>query len=195
MVVHPSLGVRTVQELIKLAREKPGQLSFGSAGVGGTSHFTGELFNVMAGTNLVHVPYPGTAQAATDLLSGRVQVMFSPASTVLQFVAEGKLVALASSTLRRASVAPDLPTISEAGLPGFDTAGWFGLLAPAGTAREIIEHLAAASNEAAKSPDVVATLARQGFDMAGGSPEDFAAFIRDDLAKWERVASAAGLKR
>jgi tripartite-type tricarboxylate transporter receptor subunit TctC len=193
VVVHPSLGVHTVQELIKLAREKPGQLSFGSAGVGGTSHFTGELFNVMAGTNIVHVPYPGTAQAATDLLSGRVQVMFSPASTVLQFVADGKLVALASSTLRRASVAPDLPTVSEAGLPGFDTAGWFGLLAPAGTAREIIDRLAAASNEATKSPDVVATLARQGFDMAGGSPEDFAAFIRDDLAKWERVASASGL--
>ena len=195
LVVHPSLGVSTVQEFIKLAREKSAQLSYGSAGVGGTSHFTGELFNVMAGTNLVHVPYPGTAQAATDLLGGRVQVMFSPASTVLQFVAEGKLVALASSTLRRASVAPDLPTISEAGLPGFDTAGWFGLLAPAGTAREIIDRLAAASNEAAKSPDVVATLAMQGFDMAGGSPEDFAAFIRDDLAKWERVASAAGLKR
>ena len=195
LVVHPSLGVSTVQEFIKLAREKSAQLSYGSAGVGGTSHFTGELFNVMAGTNLVHVPYPGTAQAATDLLGGRVQVMFSPASTVLQFVAEGKLVALASSTLRRASVAPDLPTISEAGLPGFDTAGWFGLLAPAGTAREIIDRLATASNEAAKSPDVVATLARQGFDMAGGSPEDFAAFIRDDLAKWERVASAAGLKR
>src|SRR5262249_53807612 len=193
VVVHPSLGVHTVQELIKLAREKPGQLSFGSAGVGGTSHFTGELFNVMAGINLVHVPYPGTAQAATDLLSGRVQVMFSPASTVLQFVADGKLVALASSTFRRASVAPDLPTVSEAGLPGFDTAGWFGLLAPAGTAREIIDRLAAASNEAAKSPDVVATLARQGFDMAGGSPEEFAAFIRNDLAKWERVASAAGL--
>ena len=195
VVVHPSLGVHTVQELIKLAREKPGQLSFGSAGVGGTSHFTGELFNVMAGTNLVHVPYPGTAQAATDLLSGRVQVMFSPASTVLQFVAEGKLVGLASSASRRGSVAPDLPTISEAGLAGFDTSGWFGLLAPAGTAPEIIERLAAASNEAAKSPDVVATLARQGFDMAGGSPEDFAAFIRADLAKWERVASAAGLKR
>jgi tripartite-type tricarboxylate transporter receptor subunit TctC len=193
LVVHPSLGVRTVQELIKLAREKPGQLSYGSAGVGGTSHFTGELFNVMAGTNLVHVPYPGTAQAATDLLGGRVQVMFSPASTVLQFVAEGKLMALASSALRRASAAPDLPTISEAGLTGFDTSGWFGLLAPTGTPRDIIERLAAASNEAAKSPDVVATLARQGFDMAGGSPEEFAAFIRDDLAKWTRVATAAGL--
>jgi tripartite-type tricarboxylate transporter receptor subunit TctC len=92
-------------------------------------------------------------------------------------------------------VAPDLPTISEAGLTGFDTSGWFGLLAPAGTAREVIDRVAAASNEAAKSPDVVATLARQGFDMAGGSPEEFAVFIRDDLAKWERVAGAAGLKR
>src|SRR6266436_7700717 len=152
-----SLGVRTVQELIKLEREKPGQLSYGSAGVGGTSHFTGELFNVMAGTNLIHVPYPGTAQAATDLLGGRVQVMFSPASTVLQFVAEGKLIALASTTLRRASAAPELPTMSEAGLAGFDTSGWFGLLAPAGTAREVIDRVAAASNEAAKSPDVVAT--------------------------------------
>ena len=195
LVVHPSLGVSTVQEFIKLAREKSAQLSYGSAGVGGTSHFTGELFNVMAGTNLVHVPYPGTAQAATDLLGGRVQVMFSPASTVLQFVAEGKLVALASTTLNRASAAPQLPTIAESGIPGFDTAGWFGLLAPAGTDRDVIERLAAASNDAAKSPDVVDTMARQGFDMAGGTPEAFAAFIRDDLAKWERVASAAGLKR
>lgn len=195
LVVHPALGVRTVDEFIKLARDKPGQLSYGSAGVGGTSHFTGELFNVMAGTKLVHVPYPGTAQAATDLLGGRVQVMFSPASTVLQFVAEGKLVALASTALHRASAAPELPTMSEAGPTGFDTSGWFGLLAPAGTDRAVIERLAAASNEAAKSPDVVATLARQGFDMAGGSPEEFAAFIRDDLAKWDRVAGAAGLKR
>jgi tripartite-type tricarboxylate transporter receptor subunit TctC len=195
LVVHPSLGVRSVDEFIKLAREKPGQLSFGSAGVGGASHFTGELFNVMAGTKLVHVPYPGTAQAATDLLGGRVQVMFSPASNVLQLVAEGKLIALASSALQRASVAPDLPTISEAGLTGFDTSGWFGLLAPAGTDRDIIERVAAASNEAAKSPDVAATMARQGFDMVGGSPEEFAAFIREELAKWERVASAAGLKR
>src|SRR5436305_13891026 len=195
LVVHPSLGVSTVQEFIKHAREKSAQLSYGSAGVGGTSHFTGELFNVMAGTNLVHVPYPGTAQAATDLLGGRLQVMFSPASTVLQFIAEGKLVALASTSLRRASAAPDLVTVAEAGVPGYDTSGWFGLLAPAGTPRDIIERLADASNEAAKSPDVMATLAVQGFDMAGGSPEDFAAFIREDLAKWTRVARAAGLAK
>lgn len=196
LVVHPALGVHTVKELIDLARAKPDQLSFGSAGTGGLSHVTGELFNVMAGTRILHVPYAGTAQAATDLLGGRLQVMFSPASTVLQFVAEGKLVALASTGLTRASAAPDLPTISEAALPGFDTSGWFGLMAPAGTDREIIERVAAASNEAAKFPDVISGMKVQGFDMAaGGSSEDFAAFIRDDLAKWIRVANDAGLRR
>jgi len=196
LVVHPSLDVHSVKALIDLARAKPDQLSFGSAGTGGLSHVTGELFNVMAGTRILHVPYAGTPQAATDLLGGRLQVMFSPASTVLQFVAEGKLVALASTGLQRASAAPELPTISEAALPGFDTSGWFGLMAPAGTDRAIIERLADASNAAAKFPDVIAAMKLQGFDMAdGGSPEDFAAFIRDDLAKWMRVADEAGLRR
>jgi tripartite-type tricarboxylate transporter receptor subunit TctC len=144
---------------------------------------------------LVHVPYTGSAQAATDLLGGRIQVMFSPASTVLQFIAEGRLVALASTGLRRASAAPDLVTVSEAGVSGYDTSGWFGLLAPAGTPRDIIERLADASNAAAKLPDVIATLKVQGFDIIGGSPAEFAAFIRNDLAKWTRVAAAAGFGR
>jgi len=195
LVVHPAVEARSVTELIELARSRPGELSFGSAGVGSGSHFTGELFNVMAGVRLLHIPYPGTAQAATDLLGGRLQVMFSPASTVLPFVAEGKLVALASTGLRRASAAPNLPTIAQAGLPGFDTSGWFGLLAPAGVPRGIIERLAAASNEAAASPDVIAALAAQGYDMAGGTPQEFAAFLADDLAKWSRVAAAAGIRR
>src|SRR6516162_4759792 len=195
VVVNPSLGVHSIAELIKLAREKPGELSYGSAGVGGTSHFSGELFNLMAGVKLMYVPYTGTAQAATDLLGGRIQVMFSPASTVLQFIAEGRLVALASTGLRRASAAPDLVTVSEAGVSGYDTSGWFGLMAPAGTPRDIIERLADASNAAAKLPDVIATLKVQGFDIIGGSPEEFAAFIRDDLAKWTRVAAAAGFGR
>jgi tripartite-type tricarboxylate transporter receptor subunit TctC len=195
VVVNPSLGVHTIAELIKLAQEKPGELSYGSAGVGGTSHFSGELFNLMAGVKLVHVPYTGSAQAATDLLGGRIQVMFSPASTVLQFIAEGRLVALASTGLRRASAAPDLVTVSEAGVSGYDTSGWFGLLAPAGTPRDIIERLADASNAAAKLPDVIATLKVQGFDIIGGSPAEFAAFIRNDLAKWTRVAAAAGFGR
>jgi len=195
LVVHPAIGAGTVNELIGIARATPGQLSFGSAGVGSGSHFTGELFNVMAGTKLVHVPYAGTAQALTDLLAGRLQVMFSPASTVLQHVSEGKITALASTGLQRASAAPDLPTISEAGIPGFDTSGWFGLLAPAGVSRDVIESLARATNEAAKSPDVVAALRPQGFDMEGGTHAEFAAFVRSDLEKWSRVAAAAGLKR
>jgi tripartite-type tricarboxylate transporter receptor subunit TctC len=195
LVVHPAIGARSVNDLISIARATPEQLSFGSAGVGSGSHFTGELFNVMAGTKLVHVPYAGTAQALTDLLAGRLQVMFSPASTVLQHVSEGKITALASTALQRASAAPDLPTISEAGIPGFDTSGWFGLLAPAGVSHDIIERLARATNETAKSPDVIASLRPQGFDMEVGSPEEFAAFIRNDLKKWSRVAAAAGLKR
>ena len=195
LVVHPAVGAKSVKDLIDTTHATPGQLSFGSAGVGSGSHFTGELFNVMAGTKLVHVPYVGTAQALTDLLAGRLQVMFSPASTVLQHVAEGKITALASTGLKRASAAPDLPTIAEAGIPGFDTSGWFGLLAPAGVAREIVERLARATNEAAKSPDVVASLRPQGFDLEQGSPEEFAAFIHSDFEKWSRVATAAGLKR
>jgi len=195
LVVHPSIGARSVNDLIGIARAAPGQLSYGSAGVGSGSHFTGELFNVMAGTRLVHVPYGGTAQALTDLLAGRLQVMFSPASTVLQHVGEGKITALASTSLQRASAAPDLPTIAEAGIAGFDTSGWFGLLAPAGVARDIVERLARATNEAANSPDVVASLRQQGFDMEVGGPEDFAAFIHNDLEKWSRVAAASGLKR
>jgi tripartite-type tricarboxylate transporter receptor subunit TctC len=195
LVVHPSTGARSVKDLIRLARAKPGALSFGSAGVGSGSHFSGELFNVMAETKLVHVPYAGTAQALTDLLAGRIQVMFSPASTVVQHVDEGSIWALAATGLQRASAAPDLPTIAESGLAGFDTSGWFGLLAPAGTPREIVERLAAATRDAANAPDVVATLKPQGFDLDPRTPEEFAAFLRNDLAKWSRVAAAAGISR
>jgi tripartite-type tricarboxylate transporter receptor subunit TctC len=138
----------------------------------------------MAGIKLLHVPYGGTAQVMSDLLAGRVQVMFSPASTVLPQVNEGKLVALASTGLQRASAAPDLPSVAESGVPGFDTSGWFGLLAPAGVPRDVIDRLAQATNDAAKSPDVVAALRPLGYDMAGGSPEDFVTFIRADLEKW-----------
>jgi tripartite-type tricarboxylate transporter receptor subunit TctC len=195
VAVHPSTGATSIRDLITIARAEPGQLSFGSAGVGSGSHFTGELFNVMAGVRLLHVPYGGTAQVMSDLLAGRVQVMFSPASTVLPQVNEGRLTALASTGLQRASAAPDLPTVSESGVPGFDTSGWFGLLAPAGVPRDVIERLAHATNEAAKSPDVITSLRPLGYDMEGGTPEEFAAFIRADLDKWSRVAAATGLKR
>jgi tripartite-type tricarboxylate transporter receptor subunit TctC len=195
LVVNEGVAARSVNELIALARERPNFLSFGSSGVGSGSHFSGELFNVMAGIKIQHVPYPGTAQAATDLLAGRIHVMFSPASTVMQFVAERRLVALASTGAQRAGATPELPTIAEAALPGYDTSNWYGLLAPAGVPPEIVRRLAEACNEAVRTPDVTAPLALQGFDTLQGTPETFADFIKADVARWSRVAAAAGLKR
>jgi tripartite-type tricarboxylate transporter receptor subunit TctC len=195
VVVHPSVGVRNIADLIKLARGTPDGLAFGSAGVGSGSHFSGELFNVMAGIKLVHVPYPGTAQAVTDLLGGRVQVVFSPASSALQFVEEGRIIALASTGSKRAKIAPDLPTVAESGLPGYDTSGWFGLLAPAGVPRAIIERLAAATREAVLSHDVYGPLQQQGMEVESGRSVEFAAYVAADMAKWTRAAAAAGVKR
>jgi tripartite-type tricarboxylate transporter receptor subunit TctC len=191
LVVHPSLGVDSVPALISLAKAKPDQIFFGSSGVGTSPHLSGELFNQMAGIKLVHVPYPGSAQAVTDLLAGRVQVMFSPASTVLPQVGAGKLEALASTEIRRTSAAPDLSTMDEAGLPGFDTSVWFGLLAPAGTPPQVIATLNRAVNEALASEDVLARLRVQGMDPLGGTPQDFAHTIASETDKWARVISAA----
>lgn len=195
LVVHPSLKVHSVKDLVALAKAKPGQIFFGSSGIGTSPHLSGELFNMMAGTKLVHVPYQGSAQVLSDLLTGRVQVTFSPVSTVLPQVAEGKLVALASTRLQRAASAPDLPTLSEAGLPGFDTGVWFGLLAPAGTPQPIIGKLNGAANEALGSPEVRAALLQQGIEPLGGTPEDFARVIASETAKWADVIQAAGLKK
>ncbi len=195
LVVHPSLGVNNVAELIALAKRKPGEIFFGSSGVGTSPHLSGELFNEMAGVKLVHVPYQGSAQAVTDLLGGRVQVMFSPASTVLPQVQEGKLKALASTQLDRASAAPNLPTMAEAGLPGFDTSVWFGLLAPVGTPSTIVDKLSRGVNTALQDPTVLDALHAQGMDALGGSPEKFARTITSETEKWARVISAAGLKK
>jgi tripartite-type tricarboxylate transporter receptor subunit TctC len=195
LVVHPSTGARTVPELVALAKAKPGELSFASSGVGTSPHLSGELFNVMAGVKLVHVPYQGSAQAVTDLLAGRTAAMFSPASTVLQHVKEGKLTALASTQLKRAGSAPELPTMDEAGLKGFDTGVWFGLMAPAGTPNEIVDKLAQAVNEALKNDEVLARLHQQGIDPLGGTPDEFTRYIGSEVKKWADVASAAGLKK
>jgi tripartite-type tricarboxylate transporter receptor subunit TctC len=194
LVVHPSLGVGSVADLIKLAKARPQQIFFGSSGVGTSPHLSGELFNEMAGVKLVHVPYPGSAQAVTDLLAGRVQVMFSPASTVLPHVTDGKLKALASTQIKRTSVAPNLPTMTEAGLAGFDTSVWFGLLAPAGTPQEVVTKLNHAVNDALASDDVRALLRVQGMDPLGGTPETFARMIVSETEKWARVITAAGLQ-
>jgi tripartite-type tricarboxylate transporter receptor subunit TctC len=195
LVAHPSLGVSNVKELIAFARANPDKVFYGSSGVGTSPHLSGELFNMMAGTRMVHVPYSGSAQAVTDLLAGRTQVMFSPASTVLQYVASGQLQALASSERERASAAPDLPTVAESGLAGFDTSVWFGLVAPSGTPHEVIEKLSAAINEALKNEEVTKSLHIAGLDIKGGTPEAFGAFIGTETKKWNEVAVAAGLRK
>ena len=195
LVVHPSTGVSNVKELIALLKAKPEGVFYGSSGVGTSPHLSGELFNMMAGTKMVHVPYSGSAQAVTDLLAGRTQVMFSPASTVLQYVAAGQLKALASSERTRAAAAPDLPTVAEAGLPGFDTSVWFGVVGPTGIPREIVEKLSAAIGEALRNDEVTKPLHAAGLDIKGGTPEQFGAYIASETKKWNDVVTAAGLRK
>ena len=195
LVVHPSLAVNNVQELIALAKSKPGELSYASTGIGSAPHFSGELFMQRTGTKLVHVPYQGSPQAATDLLAGRVQVMFSPATAVISLVQDGKLKVLASAGSKRASILPDVPTMIESGMPDFDTAIWFGLMAPAGTPREAVDKLARALREAVKSPDVVAAWRPQGVDPLDGGPDELAGLIASELKRCGAVATAAGLKK
>jgi tripartite-type tricarboxylate transporter receptor subunit TctC len=195
LVATPSLGVSNLKELIALAKEKPGQIFFASSGVGTTTHVAGELINIMAGIKLVHVPYPGSAQALTDVMTGRIQLWFAPASAVVQQIRDGKLKAIAVTTAQRASIAPDVPTMAETGLPGYDLGLWFGLLAPAGTPKPIIDKLAHVANEALKSNDVIEPLRKIGIEPVGGSPEDFARYIDAEVKKATDVAVAANLRK
>ena len=194
LVVTPSLGVATVQELVAAAKRKPGEILYGSSGNGTGPHLSGELFNLMAGVKLTHVPYKGSPQAMTDLLGGRVQAMFAPASTALPHIKAGTLKVLAVSSAKRTGSSPELPTIAESGLPGFETSVWFGLLAPAGTPRDIIERLNREANRALADPAVKTQFAAQGIDGMGGTAEQFAAYIKDETAKWARVVQASGAK-
>jgi tripartite-type tricarboxylate transporter receptor subunit TctC len=195
LVATPSLGVSNLKELIALAKQKPGQIFFASSGVGTTTHVAGELINIMAGIKLVHVPYPGSAQALTDVMTGRIQLWFAPASAVVQQIRDGKLKAIAVTTAQRASIAPDVPTMAETGLPGYDLGLWFGLLAPAGTPKPIIDKLAHVANEALKSNDVIEPLHKIGIEPVGGSPEDFARYIDAEVKKATDVAVAANLRK
>jgi tripartite-type tricarboxylate transporter receptor subunit TctC len=192
LVANPSTGIRTVADLVKAAKAAREPLLFGSSGVGSALHVQGELLNVAAGIKLTHVPYPGSAQALTDLLAGRIAVMFSPGPTVLPHIEAGKLNGVAAS---RAGVLTNLPSMAEAGYQGFETGIWFGMLAPAGTPREIVEKLSAGINEALKMDDVVQSLRKQGFEPLGGTPDAFARYIKDEIAQWARVAEAAGLRK
>src|SRR5262245_5260386 len=195
LVVHPSTAVNSVQELVALAKSKPGEVLYASTGVGTAPHLAAELFATRAGVKLVHVPYQGSPQAATDLIAGRTHMMFSPASAVMPNVEAGKLKALASAAAKRPGIAPNIPTMAEAGMPDFDTSIWFGLMAPVGTPRPIVDKLSRALNEALKADEVLTSFKSQGFDPLGGTPEELAAFMVKEVGKWGAAATAAGIKK
>jgi tripartite-type tricarboxylate transporter receptor subunit TctC len=195
IVAHPSLAANNVQELIALAKSKPDEIQYASSGVGTLSHLSGVLLDNMTGIKLMQVPYPGSAQGMTDVLAGRVPLMFGPASTVMPNVRAGKLKALAVTQAKRAAIAPDVPTMAEAGVSDYSAGIWMGLLAPAGTPGDIVTKLSRAANEALQSKEVLATLQGQGVDPLGGTPAVFAQFIDEELKKWDGVAKTAGIKK
>jgi tripartite-type tricarboxylate transporter receptor subunit TctC len=185
------LPVKTVADLIALAKKEPGKLSFGSSGVGAASHLSGELFQKEAGVQLLHVPYKGTGAAVTDLVAGRIDLMFAPPQTVEPLVKAGKLKALATTGKTRSPLFPDLPTADESGLPGYEAVGWFGLLAPAHTPETIVQKLNAATVEILKSPDIRERLAQLGAEPHPMTPDQYAKFITTDLKKWTDVMRSA----
>ena len=194
LVVHPTVPAKSVKELIALARARPGQLNYASAGIGTPPHLSGELFKTMAGIDMVHVPYKGNGPAYTDLIGGQVTVMFPNVSTAMAHVRAGKLRALAVTTKNRTPSAPELPTISEAGVPGYDVSSWYGLLAPAGTPPAVVSKLQTEIAKVLRSPDVSKNLTSQGLDLVGNTPEEFSAIIRSEIVKWAKVAKASGAR-
>jgi tripartite-type tricarboxylate transporter receptor subunit TctC len=193
ITVNPKVAASNVRELIELAKRNPGKLTFGSSGTGAASHLSGELFKSMAGIDMLHVPYKGTGQALTDLLAGQIDVMFAPAQTVMPQVQAGRLSALAVTSAKRASTLPDLPTAAESGLPGYEAIGWFGLLAPVATPKSVVAKLGADANAALAEPEVRQKMLLLGAEPSGGTPEQFAAFIRNDMAKWSKLMKERGI--
>ena len=194
LAVHPSLPAHTVKELIALAKANPGQLSYSSSGVGGTPHLAGELFNSMAGVKMVHVPYKGSAPAMADLLGGHIQLTFDNMLTVLPQVKAGKLRGLAVTMTTRSPLAPELPTVAEAGLKGFEVKSWNGVVVPTGTPKEIIARLIGEIVRILRQPDLREKFLVQGVELVPTTPEEFGAFIKQDIAKWAKVIQLSGAR-
>src|SRR5256885_6588434 len=193
VTANPKVAAADIRGLIALAKARPGKLSFGSSGTGAASHLSAELFKSMAGVDLLHVPYKGTGQALTDLLAGHVDLMFAPAQTVMPHVQSGKLKALGVTGARRSLTLPDLPTIAESGLPGYEAVGWFGLLAPAATPKATVAKLSGDANRVLATREVREKMLGLGAEPEGNTPEEFARFIRGDQAKWSRLMKEAGI--
>ena len=187
------LPVASIAELIDYAKRNPGKLTFGSSGTGAASHLSAELFKRMAGVDMMHVPYKGTGQAVTDLLGGQIDLLFAPAQTVMPHVKAGKLKALATTGPRRPEELPDLPTVAQT-VPGYSAVGWFGLLAPVGTPKPVVQRISTDANRVLADKDVRAKMQALGAEPGGGSPEGFASFIHDDMAKWSKLMKEAGIK-
>jgi tripartite-type tricarboxylate transporter receptor subunit TctC len=194
LLVHPKVPAATMQEFIAYARANPDKLNYASQGSGTTSHLTAELFKSMAGVRITHVPYKGTAPALTDLLAGQVEMMFDNLGVSLQHVKSGKLRALAIGSEKRISALPNVPTVAEAGLPGFVAVTWFGVVAPPKTPPEIAAKLSAAIAEALRHPDVIKRLADLSAEPVGSTPAEMAAFMKDEVERWRRVIRSAGVK-
>jgi tripartite-type tricarboxylate transporter receptor subunit TctC len=194
LIVNPSLPAASVKELVALAKARPGQLNYGSGGNATSNHLAGELFRMLAGIDVVHIPYRGVPLALTDLVAGRVQFSFGSPVSTLPLIKEGKLRLLAVTTARRSPALPGVPTIAEAGVPGYEFTGWMGVLAPTGVSRAIVDKLHHDIARAVQLPEVKQRLATDGADPVGSSPEEFAAYLRTELARWTKVAKTAGIK-
>jgi tripartite-type tricarboxylate transporter receptor subunit TctC len=194
LIVHPSLPAKSVKDLVAMAKAKPGSLSFASSGVGSATHMTAELFRMMAGVDMVHVPYKGSGQAMTDLISGQVGVAFDQITSSIGHVQSGKLRALAVTSAKRFPSVPNLPTVAEAGVAGYESVSWNGIAAPARTPREIISRIQSEVARALQQPDMKERFLKDGIEPIGSTPEQFAAHIRSERAKWEKVVDRAGIK-
>jgi len=194
LVVHPSVPVHTVKELIALAKARPGQLQYASPGAGTVQHLAGELFKLQAKVDILHVPYKGSGQSIVDLIAGQVHMDFDAIPPVINYVRQGKLRAIAVTSAKRSQQLPDIPTIEESGVPGFDMSTWWGLVAPAAVGKDVVGKLAGETVKLLKQPDVREKIAFVGADPVGNSPEEFAAFIRSETEKYARIVKAANIK-
>ncbi len=192
LTAHPSVPAKTLKEFIALAKANPGKFNYGSSGIGASQHMTAELFAMLTGVKIEHIPYKGGTPAMTDLISGQIDFMFTPAPNAIAFVQSGKIRGIAVTSLKRSSALPELPTMNESGLKGFELLGWIGLLGPAGTPREIVDRLNGEVNKMLAA-DIRQRLTELGLDAVGGTPEQFAAFIRQDIAKYAKIVKVAGI--
>jgi len=194
LAVHPALPVRTIKDLIALAKARPGQLSYASAGNGSSNHLAGVLLSMMAGIDMVHVPYKGSGPALVDVISGQVPMMFNNTASVMPHVTAGKLRAVALASLERSALLPAIPTVAESGLPGFEVRSWHGVFVPAGTPRDVVNRLSTEIVRAVRAADVKTRLNAQGVELVGSSPDEFAEFVKKELVKWAKVVRQSGAR-